>query len=82
MATKKNYYYVGIATNNSMKLVTNINHATKTAYWNANEKPLAMPKHQAEDLASCLCLNFHLAVVVQTHFEHQEQYFCSKEEQK
>lgn len=82
MATKKNYYYVGIATNHGMKLVTKIDNASKTAFWNADEKPLAMPKYQAENLAYCLCLNFHLACVIQTHFEHQEQYFCSKEEQK
>lgn len=78
MANQKNFYYVGVQTDKGMQLVTHINYANKSAQWKADEKPLAMKKYEAEELRFGLCLNFHFAVVINCHFEMEEQYFMTK----
>ena len=57
----KYLYYVVVATEDGAKFVTKVDNATKTAYWDSNEKPMSFNKSYADDLALCLTLNFHLA---------------------
>ena len=73
MANKKNYYYVLVFTDNGPVYVTKVNNANKTAWWNREEKPLAMTKNNAEDLAFGLALNFTHCVVAYMPFEIESQ---------
>ena len=74
----KYFYYVIVATENGGKFVTKTDYATKTAYWDSNEKPLAFSKTQADDLALCLTLNFHLAFTLKSYHELQSQIFIKE----
>ena len=76
----KYFYYVVVATENGAKFVTKTDFATKTAYWDSKEKPLAFSKTQADDLALCLTLNFHLAFPLKSYHEIQSQIFIKKEQ--
>ena len=75
----KYFYYVVVATEDGAKFVTKTDYATKTAYWDSKEKPLAFSKTQADDLALCLTLNFHLAFVLKSYHELKGQVFLKKE---
>ena len=74
----KYFYYVIVATEDGGKFVTKTDYATKTAYWDSNEKPLAFSKTQADDLALCLTLNFHLAFTLKSYHELQSQIFIKE----
>lgn len=76
MAKNKFFYYVGVQTEGGMTLVTKIDNRNRISYWDANEKPLAMPANRAEDIALGLSLNLNYAVVVKSIAEIQKQYFC------
>ena len=75
----KYFYYVVVATEDGAKFVTKTDYATKTAYWDSNEKPLAFSKTQADDLALCLTLNFHLAFTLKSYHELQSQVFIKEQ---
>ena len=75
----KYLYYVIVKTEDGAKFVTKVNNATKTAYWDSNEKPTSFKKSYAEDLALCLTLNFHLAFVLKSYHELKGQVFLKKE---
>lgn len=75
----KYFYYVIVATEDGAKFVTKTDYATKTAYWNSKEKPLAFSKTQADDLALCLTLNYHLAFTLKSYHELKTQIFIQKE---
>ena len=49
----KYFYYVLVLSDGQAKFVTKTDYATKTAYWDSKEKPLAFSKTQADDLALC-----------------------------
>lgn len=69
MAKKKSYYYVLVFTEEGPCYVTSVDYSSKTAFWNVSEKPLSMDKASAEDLAFCLSVNFHSAVMVTVSYE-------------
>jgi hypothetical protein len=69
----KYFYYVVVATEDGAKFVTKTDYTTKTAYWDSKEKPLSLSKTQADDLALCLTLNFHLAFTLNSYHELQSQ---------
>lgn len=74
----KYFYYVIVKTEDGVKFVTKIDNATKTAYWDSKEKPLAFSKTYADDLALCLTLNFHLAFTLKSYHELQSQIFIKE----
>ena len=75
----KYLYYVVVATEDGAKFVTKVDNATKTAYWDSNEKPLAFTKTQADDLALCLSINFYPAFTLKSYHELKAQIFIPKE---
>ena len=74
----KYFYYVIVATEDGGKFVTKVDNATKTAYWDSNEKPMSFNKSYADDLALCLTLNFHLAFTLKSYHELQSQIFIKE----
>ena len=76
----KYLYYVVVKTEDGAKFVTKVDNATKTAYWDSNEKPMPFTKSYADDLALCLTLNFHLAFTVKSYHELKGQIFLKKEQ--
>ncbi|MCH5191888.1 MAG: hypothetical protein J1F23_06950 [Oscillospiraceae bacterium] len=69
MSKQKFFYYVGIANNHGMTLVTSVNNKDRTCIWDNEKKPLAMAKSVAESLAEGLLWNFNTAVVIQSQIE-------------
>ena len=74
----KYLYYVVVATEDGAKFVTKVDNATKTAYWDSNEKPMSFNKSYADDLALCLTLNFHLAFTLKSYHELKSQIFIKE----
>ena len=74
----KYLYYVLVVTNEGGKFVTKVDNATKTAYWDSKEKPLAFTKTQADDLALCLTLNFYPAFTLKSYHELKSQIFIKE----
>ena len=75
----KYLYYVVVATEDGAKFVTKVDNATKTAYWDSNEKPMSFNKTYADDLALCLSINFYPAFVLKSYHELKGQIFLPKE---
>ena len=75
----KYLYYVVVRTKDGAKFVTKVDNATKTAYWDSKDKPMAFNKSYADDLALCLTLNFHLAFTLKSYHELKSQIFLTKE---
>lgn len=67
--SNKFHYYIGVKTNYGLMLVTKIDNRNRQCYWDEEDKPLAMKKSTAEDIALGLNLNGFQAVVVQSHTE-------------
>lgn len=78
MANQKIFYYVGVKTNKGMQLVTHIDYENKSVLWKPDKKPLAMGENEAEFLRFELCLSCYFAVVINSHFEIEEQHFMTK----
>ena len=82
----KYFYYVLVLSDGQAKFVTKVDNATKTAYWDSKEKPLAFNKSYAGDLALCLTLNFYPAFTLKSYHELKSQIFIkeknSEDEQK
>ena len=76
----KYFYYVLVLSEGQAKFVTKTDYATKTAYWDSNEKPLAFTKTQADDLALCLSSNFYPAFTLKSYHELKRQIFLPKEQ--
>ena len=76
----KYLYYVVVATEDGAKFVTKVDNATKTAYWDSNEKPMSFNKTYADDLALCLSINFYPAFVLKSYHELKGQIFLPKEQ--
>ena len=76
----KYLYYVVVATEDGAKFVTKIDNATKTAYWNSDEKPMAFNKTYADNLALCLSINFYPAFTLKSYHELKGQIFLPKEQ--
>ena len=76
----KYLYYVVVATEDGAKFVTKIDNATKTAYWDSNEKPMAFNKTYADNLALCLSINFYPAFTLKSYHELKGQIFLPKEQ--
>lgn len=74
----KYFYYVVVATEDGAKFVTKTDYATKTAYWDSKEKPLAFTKTQADDLALCLSINFYPAFTLKSYHELKSQIFIKE----
>ena len=74
----KYLYYVVVRTEDGAKFVTKTDYATKTAYWDSKEKPLAFTKMQADDLALCLTLNFYPAFTLKSYHELKSQIFIKE----
>ena len=74
----KYLYYVVVATEDGAKFVTKTDYATKTAYWDSKEKPLAFSKTQADDLALCLTVNFYPAFTLKSYHELKSQIFIKE----
>ena len=72
------FYYVVVATEDGAKFVTKTDYATKTAYWDSKEKPLAFTKTQADDLALCLSINFYPAFTLKSYHELKSQIFIKE----
>lgn len=78
MANDKKFYYVGVQTEDGMRLVTS--EEGKTAYWNKDEKPMCYPtKRWAQETAFGLVCNMYPAVVIESIFEIKRQMFALKE---
>ena len=69
----KYFYYVIVLSEGQAKFVTKTDYATKTAYWDSKEKPLAFTKTQADDLALCLSINFYPAFTLKSYHELKSQ---------
>lgn len=79
MAKKQNWYYVLVMSDEGPVFVTSIDYGTKYAHWDKTEEPMAMDKFRAEDLVLGLNLNFHLAFMVCSKFElDQQPYYYDK----
>lgn len=74
----KYFYYVLVLSDGQAKFVTKTDYATKTAYWDSNEKPLAFSKTQADDLALCLSINFYPAFTLKSYHELKSQIFIKE----
>ena len=74
----KYFYYVLVLSDGQAKFVTKTNYATKTAYWDSKEKPLAFTKTQADDLALCLSINFYPAFTLKSYHELKSQIFIKE----
>lgn len=66
MSKSKYYYYVGIISFKGMIFVTSVNNSTKQAEWDVKEKPLALTREQADNIAEGLIYNFIPGVVVKS----------------
>jgi hypothetical protein len=75
----KYFYYVLVLSDGQAKFVTNVDNATKTAYWDSNKKPMAFTKTYADDLALCLSINFYPAFTLKSYHELKGQIFIPKE---
>lgn len=73
MTRKKKWYYVMVMTNKGPVYVTGTDNATKVAYWNCSEKPMAMTKDYAEQMALGLAVNGYNAVACWFLYEHEYQ---------
>jgi hypothetical protein len=49
------------------------------AHWDSNEKPLALSKTQADDLALGLTLNFYPAFTLKSYHELKSQIFTKEQ---
>ena len=74
----KYFYYVLVLSDGQAKFVTKTDYATKTAYWDSKEKPLAFTKTQADDLALCLSINFYPAFTLNSYHELKSQIFIKE----
>ena len=74
----KYFYYVLVLSDGQAKFVTKTDYATKTAYWDPKEKPLAFTKTQADDLALCLSINFYPAFTLKSYHELKSQIFIKE----
>ena len=74
----KYFYYVLVLSEGQAKFVTKTDYATKTAYWDSKEKPLACTKTQADDLALCLSINFYPAFTLKSYHELKSQIFIKE----
>jgi hypothetical protein len=74
----KYFYYVLVLSDGQAKFVTKTDYATKTAYWDSKEKPLAFTKTQADDLALCLSINFYPAFTLKSYHELKSQIFIKE----
>ena len=74
----KYFYYVLVLSEGQAKFVTKTDYATKTAYWDSQEKPLAFTKTQADDLALCLSINFYPAFTLKSYHELKSQIFIKE----
>ena len=74
----KYFYYVLVLSVGQAKFVTKTDYATKTAYWDSKEKPLAFTKTQADDLALCLSINFYPAFTLKSYHELKSQIFIKE----
>ena len=74
----KYFYYVLVLSDGQAKSVTKTDYATKTAYWDSKEKPLAFTKTQADDLALCLSINFYPAFTLKSYHELKSQIFIKE----
>ena len=74
----KYFYYVIVLSDGQAKFVTKTDYATKTAYWDSKEKPLAFTKTQADDLALCLSINFYPAFSLKSYHELKSQIFIKE----
>ena len=74
----KYFYYVIVLSDGQAKFVTKTDYATKTAYWDSKEKPLALTKTQADDLALCLSINFQPAFTLKSYHELKSQIFIKE----
>ena len=77
---QKHFYYIVVLSEQKAKFVTKLDNSSKSAFWNSYEKPLALSKQYAEDVAFCLNLNFHPAFVFMSFYEIEEQIFCKGEQ--
>ena len=76
----KYLYYVLVLSDGQAKFVTKVDNATKTAYWDSNEKPMAFTKTYADNLALCLSINFYPAFTLKSYHELKGQIFLPKEQ--
>ena len=74
----KYFYYVLVLSDGQAKFVTKTDYATKTAYWDSKEKPLAFTKTQADDLALCLSINFYPAFTLKSYHELKSHIFIKE----
>ena len=74
----KYFYYVLVLSEGQAKFVTKIDDATKTAHWESKGKPLAFSKTYAENLATCLTLNFYPAFTLKSVHELKSQIFIKE----
>ena len=74
----KYFYYVLVLSDGQAKFVTKIDDATKTAHWESKGKPLAFSKTYAENLATCLTLNFYPAFTLKSVHELKSQIFIKE----
>lgn len=70
----KNFYYVGVNVCDQILLVTKIDNRTRTAFWNTEEKPKAMPASVADDLVEGLLMNGTTAFVIKSKVEFEKQF--------
>ena len=72
MATKKNYYYILVMTNDGPVFVTDI-LPNKYAEWNKDKEPKEFDKTRAEDITMGLNMNFNMAFMICSKWEIDNQ---------
>ncbi len=78
MAKKRNYWYVLVLTEEGPVLVTDVNHSTKWASWDRNEKPKELSEFTAKDLAMGLMCNGTTAFAITNFYELESQMYFYK----
>lgn len=73
MAKVQNHFYVLVFTENGPVYVTSLDYSTRYAHFEKTEVPKEMDKNIAHDIALGLNLNGHLAQVVHSKWEIENQ---------
>ena len=77
MSGLKYNYYIGVKTNDGIRLVTKINNRENMSYWKADEKPQKFTLSTAKDISWGLCINGFESFVITTLEEYEKQPFIT-----
>ena len=70
----KKLNYVAVRTDNGLRLVTDFDNLTRSAYWKDDGEPLHLSKAIADDIAYGLTCNGFTAYVLQSYYAIHVQF--------